>query len=86
MRDQGADVGCLLFSQIWPFPAAAAGKVLNNGAGTQFIAVEMSATAQFAGILKEKAGIDFLGYVLKYDGRPFTAQFIVDALKEKEFA
>jgi 2-oxoglutarate ferredoxin oxidoreductase subunit alpha len=86
MRDQGADVGCLLFSQIWPFPAAAAEKVLNNGAGTQFIAVEMSAGAQFAGILKEKAGIDFLGYVLKYDGRPFTAQFIVDALKEKEFA
>lgn len=86
MRDQGADVGCLLFSQIWPFPAAAVRKVLKNDPGRQFIAVEMNAGAQFAGILKENTDIGFSGYVLKYDGRPFTAEFIVDALKEKELA
>ncbi|WP_020590081.1 2-oxoacid:acceptor oxidoreductase subunit alpha [Desulfobacter curvatus] len=86
LRDQGADVGCLLFSQIWPFPTAVAEKVLKKNADTKFIAVEMNAGAQFAGILKENTDIDFSGYVLKYDGRPFTAQFIVDALKEKELA
>ncbi|NDY70645.1 2-oxoacid:acceptor oxidoreductase subunit alpha [Desulfobacter hydrogenophilus] len=86
LRDQGADIGCLLFSQIWPFPATAAEKMLKNNPDTQFIAVEMNAEAQFAGILKENTNINFSGYVLKYDGRPFTAQFIVDALKEKELA
>jgi 2-oxoglutarate ferredoxin oxidoreductase subunit alpha len=86
MRDQGEDVGCLLFSQLWPFPAEAAGKILKNDPDRQFIAVEMNAGAQFAGILKEKIDIGFSEYVLKYDGRPFTAEFIIKALKEKEFA
>ncbi|WP_321415808.1 2-oxoacid:acceptor oxidoreductase subunit alpha [uncultured Desulfobacter sp.] len=86
MRDKGVDVGCLLFSQIWPFPVAAVEKVLNNEPDRQYICVEMNAGAQFAGILKEYMNIDFSGYVLKYDGRPFTAGFIVDALKEKELA
>nr|WP_319492803.1 2-oxoacid:acceptor oxidoreductase subunit alpha [uncultured Desulfobacter sp.] len=86
MRDRGSDVGCLLFSQIWPFPADAVKKVLNNDSDRQYICVEMNAGAQFAGILKEYTDIDFSGYVLKYDGRPFTSGFITDALKEKELA
>ncbi|WP_321492349.1 2-oxoacid:acceptor oxidoreductase subunit alpha [uncultured Desulfobacter sp.] len=86
MRDKGLDVGCLLFSQIWPFPAAAVGKILKNDPDRQYICVEMNAGAQFAGLLKEYTDIDFSGYVLKYDGRPLTAGFIVDALKEKELA
>ncbi len=86
LRDQGLDAGCLLFSEIWPFPLDAVKKVLKNDEQRKFVAVEMNAGAQFAGILKEKTDICFSGYVLKYDGRPFTAEFIVDALKEKELA
>lgn len=86
MRDRGADVGCVLFSQIWPFPATTVEKVLNNDPDRQYICVEMNTAAQFAGILKEYTDIDFSEYVLKYDGRPFTSGFIIDALKEKELA
>ncbi|WP_035239424.1 2-oxoacid:acceptor oxidoreductase subunit alpha [Desulfobacter vibrioformis] len=86
LRDKGLDIGCLLFSHIWPFPATAVGKVLQNNPDRQYICVEMNAGAQFAGILKEYTDIVFSGYVLKYDGRPFTAAFIEDALKEKELA
>lgn len=86
MRNKNLDIGCLLFSQIWPFPAAAVEKIVKNDSNRQYVCVEMNAGAQFAGILKEHTDIGFSGYVLKYDGRPFTADFIVDALKEKELA
>ena len=39
LRGRGKDVGCLLFSQIWPFPVAAVQQVLQNDPGRLYISV-----------------------------------------------
>ena len=80
--DDATDVGgfgALLFGDIWPLPdrslrerAAAAGRIIN---------VEQNATGQLASLIREQTGITCSGSILKYDGRPLSAEEIVKRLK-----
>jgi 2-oxoglutarate ferredoxin oxidoreductase subunit alpha len=45
------------------------------------LVVEQSSTGQFAGLLKEKAGIESAGTIMKYDGRPFTPDELASEIK-----
>ncbi|WP_461210535.1 2-oxoacid:acceptor oxidoreductase subunit alpha [Desulfocurvus sp. DL9XJH121] len=83
LRARGVDAASLHFSQVWPLKAdqflprlEAAGAV---------VVVEGNSTGQFARLLRQE-GAEVHGMVLKYDGRPFTPEWIVAALGEKGFA
>jgi 2-oxoglutarate ferredoxin oxidoreductase subunit alpha len=82
LRNDGSDMGCLIFTDIWPFPAEAAAEALNKA--KQFIMVEQNATAQLGQLIREQTGLSHDGTILKYDGRPFYPKDIVDAAKKYE--
>ncbi len=81
LRSDGMDAGCAHFTDLWPFPAEAAERVLKK-AGRR-IMVEGNATAQLGALIREQTGIVADGTVLKYDGRPFFPREIADAVLEQ---
>nr|WP_320014275.1 2-oxoacid:acceptor oxidoreductase subunit alpha [uncultured Desulfobacter sp.] len=83
LRNEGMDIGCLLFTDLWPFPAAIVESYLKGPVKT-IITVEQNSNAQFGHLLKEQTGISYTHAILKYDGRPFYPIEIMDAVKERE--
>ncbi len=69
LRSQGRDVGCLNFTDLWPFPVEASRQLLGNA--KRFIMVEQNSSAQLGLLIREQTGLFFDGTVLKYDGRTF---------------
>jgi 2-oxoglutarate ferredoxin oxidoreductase subunit alpha len=66
------------FSELWPFPAAAVTQAL--GRPKKLVMVEMNATGQCNRLLRQETGIAPDHLVLKYDGTPFTPEYILRAL------
>ncbi|MFZ5450221.1 MAG: 2-oxoacid:acceptor oxidoreductase subunit alpha [Thermodesulfobacteriota bacterium] len=66
------------FSELWPFPAEAVTKAL--GRPKKLVMVEMNATGQCNRLLRQETGIAADRLVLKYDGTPFTPEYILRAL------
>ncbi len=81
LKKEGKAVNTLHLRQLWPFPSgkvtAALQKVGKN------IVVEGNATGQLAALIRRETGIKVDGTILKYDGRPFAPQEIVDRLKKE---
>ena len=78
LRKQGASVNLLHFTEVWPFQSRTVSKIL---AGSEKIFVaENNATGQFAALFNVKMDRRVDGSVLKYDGRPFTPDYIISAL------
>jgi len=63
-----------------PFPAAFVEKVLKRA--KYVIDIESNLTAQLAGVIAEKTGILIADKYLKFDGRPFFPEEIVDRLNK----
>ena len=78
LRDKGIDAGCLMFSDIWPFPVNDATSAL--GKGKRRILVEQNSTGQLGQLIREQTGIACTEAILKYDGRPLYPLQIVDKL------
>jgi 2-oxoglutarate ferredoxin oxidoreductase subunit alpha len=75
LREKKMDVGCLTFTDLWPFPTE---KVLSViGTGKKCLTVELNSTAQFRLLLRQQTGLDCAGSILKYDGRPLMPEDIV---------
>ncbi len=68
LRRENHDVGAVFFSDIWPFPAAAAAVAL-SGPG-QFVMVELNASAQLGALIRAHTGLHAAGAIVRYDGRP----------------
>ncbi|MHB9073349.1 MAG: 2-oxoacid:acceptor oxidoreductase subunit alpha [Desulfobaccales bacterium] len=66
------------FSELWPFPAARATHAL--GRPQKLVMVEMNATGQCNRLLRQETGMNADRLVLKYDGAPFTPEYILRAL------
>jgi 2-oxoglutarate ferredoxin oxidoreductase subunit alpha len=67
-------------SELWPFPRKAAARAL---AGVKrLVAVEQNASGQLNRLLRQETGLAATHLVLRYDGRPFTPEFILRGLKE----
>ncbi|MBI3955693.1 2-oxoacid:acceptor oxidoreductase subunit alpha [Candidatus Gottesmanbacteria bacterium] len=67
------------FPWLYPFPSEQT-KTLLSGAG-RIIDVEQNATGQLASLIREHTGIEVTEKVLKYDGRPFLPEEIVERIK-----
>ena len=62
-----------------PFPVAEVQAALH---GKQAILVENNYTAQLGALIREQTGIDLPVKVLKYDGRPFSQEEMVEGLRQ----
>lgn len=71
----------LHFSEVYPLPLSEKFdymKLLNNAGIT--ICVENNATGQFAYLLKAETGFTFHKRINKYDGQPFTLEYLLGEL------
>lgn len=80
LRGEGLDIGHIHFSEIWPLPEEPVpARILKSA---RLIAVENNATGQLADLLRMGAGVEMKARILKYDGRPFTAEELAGELKK----
>jgi 2-oxoglutarate ferredoxin oxidoreductase subunit alpha len=77
----GKAISTVCFNEIWPFPAAAADEVFKHGAKT--VVIENNATGQLTGLIRRETGRKANHTILKYDGRPFSPEYIVRRLKKE---
>lgn len=66
-------------SELWPFPREAVAKALQGC--RKLVAVEENATGQLNRLLRQETGLSAHHLVLRYDGRPFTPEYILRELK-----
>ena len=79
LREAGLDVGSLNFVDLWPFPCERADAILKKA--KRFLMVEQNSTAQLGQLIKEQIGRCFSTAILRYDGRPFFPNEIVEKVK-----
>jgi 2-oxoglutarate ferredoxin oxidoreductase subunit alpha len=79
LRSAGEDVGGVIFTDIWPFPADACRAAIGRAKG--FFMVEQNSSSQLGALIREQTGLQHSGTVLKYDGRPFHPAEIYDRIK-----
>ena len=80
LRSKGIDIGCVIFTDLRPFPGEASHKILNSA--KCFFMVEQNSTAQLGSLIREQIGLAYSESVLKYDGRPFFHQEIVKGIEK----
>ncbi|MFA5309881.1 MAG: 2-oxoacid:acceptor oxidoreductase subunit alpha [Dehalococcoidales bacterium] len=81
LKKDGKPVNTLHFRQVWPFPSAKVTAALKKA--KKNIVVESNATGQLAQLIRQETGIKADGAILKYDGRPFSPQEIIDRLNRE---
>ena len=79
LRGENFDVGALIFSDLWPFPEEKTAEALSGC--NQFITVEQNASSQLGLLIRQQTGYTFDASIRKYDGRPFTPDWIADHAK-----
>ena len=79
LRQEGIAAASLSFSQVWPLATGELERWRSKGA--RFIFVEGNATGQLARVVLQETGLEAAGLVNRYDGLPFTTEYIVNALK-----
>ncbi|MBN2011756.1 2-oxoacid:acceptor oxidoreductase subunit alpha [candidate division KSB1 bacterium] len=81
LNSEKKDAANLLhFVDIWPFPVEKATPFLENA--KKRVAVEGNYTAQLAQLIRAETGINMDATILKFDGRPFSPEYIINKLKE----
>lgn len=80
LSSSGKKVNFLHFTHIYPFPYKKVRKAWERIG--KWILIEQNATGQFGAYLKEKLGVEPHDALLKYDGRPFYPEEIVEKMKK----
>jgi 2-oxoglutarate ferredoxin oxidoreductase subunit alpha len=78
MNQKGVPAALLHFSELWPLPELKLPCDLKKI--EKIVAVEGNATAQFASLFSAHTGVNITEKVLRYDGRPLTANYIIKKL------
>ena len=79
LRDLGFDLGWMIFEELWPMDGERIKTMIEN---KTLIMVEQNSTAQLGKLIAQETGIKPVLSILKYDGRPFYPDFIMDKAKE----
>jgi 2-oxoglutarate ferredoxin oxidoreductase subunit alpha len=79
LNRDGIKASGIIFTELWPFPAADAERVLKSAGRT--VLVENNATAQLGNLIRSQTGIKLDQNVLRFDGRPFIPEEIVQQVK-----
>jgi 2-oxoglutarate ferredoxin oxidoreductase subunit alpha len=80
VEDKNANM--LHLRDVWPFPSEKVEEALADAGRT--IMVEGNATGQMAFLLEAHTGVKIDHHIRKYDGRPFSPEYILSRLKEVE--
>jgi len=78
----GVSVNALHFSDIWPLPEKKVMDALSECVRT--VIIENNYSGQFARLLRGSTGLAPDKKFLKYDGRPFSSDQIIDWLAREE--
>ena len=79
-QNLGKRVSLMHFKQVWPLPGERLRKLLLGY--KELIMVENNATGQFARVLSAETGVEISRRILKYDGKPFLFEDLLDPLKK----
>jgi 2-oxoglutarate ferredoxin oxidoreductase subunit alpha len=79
LNEGGEKVNFLHFTDIWPFPVDKVLPLLESV--KRLVAVEGNATGQFARLLRAYTSIQVDDKILKFDGRPFSSEYVLDRLQ-----
>jgi 2-oxoglutarate ferredoxin oxidoreductase subunit alpha len=79
LRADGKMAACLHFPQVWPLKKEQFLTRLESTA--EVVCVEGNATGQLAGLIRRETGFAVHRLVLRYDGLPFTARYILEHLE-----
>lgn len=78
LREDGKEVGVLHFTQLWPLvPEQFIARLLGSG---DVVFVEANYTGQFARLVRQETGFAATREVHRYDGLPFTPDYILREL------
>jgi 2-oxoglutarate ferredoxin oxidoreductase subunit alpha len=80
LNAEGGSANMLHIRDVWPFPTEALRDALANARRT--VMIEGNATGQMAFLLESHTGIKLDHHVRRYDGRPFSPQYILERLEE----
>ncbi len=81
LRGEGTKIGMLHFNQVHPFRIEEVSNILNKA--RKVCVIENNFTGQFARLLHSETGISATHKILKFDGRPFTPQLLLESVREK---
>jgi len=73
-------VNFIHLNHVWPLPKEALIEELNKC--QKVLLVEGNSQAQMASLIREQTGIEIKNKLLKYDGRPFYPEEIIEKIKE----
>jgi 2-oxoglutarate ferredoxin oxidoreductase subunit alpha len=73
-------VGFIHLAQVWPFPGEEISSLLKGA--KKIITVENNAGGQLAGLLRRETGIKVNSSILKFDGRPFDLDYLIEELNK----
>jgi 2-oxoglutarate ferredoxin oxidoreductase subunit alpha len=79
LRAQGFDLGWMILEELWPMDGERIKTMIEN---KTLILVEQNSTAQLGKLIAQETGIKATRSILKYDGRPFYPDYIMDKAKE----
>jgi len=81
LNAEGQPAATLHFDQVWPLcPDQFLGRLKS---ARRTVCVEGNATHQFARLIRSETGFAFAGVVSRYDGRPFTPEYILERLRHE---
>ncbi len=78
-NQQGEKWQVISFPQLWPFPGKDAIEMI--GKATRVVSVEMNSTGQLGRLLRVETGKQPDMAVLKYDGRPMNATYVIKEIE-----
>jgi 2-oxoglutarate/2-oxoacid ferredoxin oxidoreductase subunit alpha len=81
LQKEGVRCNVLHLCEIWPFPAEKVAAVI--GQSRKSLVIENNATGQLASLIRSETGFTVSGKINKWDGRPVSAGYIIDALKKE---
>jgi 2-oxoglutarate ferredoxin oxidoreductase subunit alpha len=74
------DTNFIHFSWLWPFPAEQFKALVGNN--PRLVAIEGNATSQLTKLIAQETGMVIKDKILKYDGRQFYPEEIIEAVKK----
>ena len=81
LNKEGTKANSLHLNELWPFPAQAVAEAMSHTPISYII--ENNATGQLAYLIRAETGTEVNGKILKYDGRPFTAEYIAQQVRKE---
>ena len=69
----------LHLNYLWPFPKEEVARILNKA--KKILLLEGNSTAQLGQLIRQETGIEIKNKYLRYDGRPFYPEDIIEKVK-----